>query len=244
MPRTTTINPKVYLLSQAPLNKAHYPVKKKYYALFWTNGPSDAARRLAMQTLCIELGVRNVRVAAVPNSRVRSHLRAIRQIDAMPELRGRVNLVAEDVLCPEYMPYWLYTLQTIVEKAPPGWGVLQLAHEGDPAILDSPHAPYLPWRRHAARGVVCYAVHPRGRRDILRAFASASPAWPAVDSPVEDTLFTLTPTYTYHVPLFCPQERRKALTDHMVHYSSTVQKSDVYKQERNMCSQILNLRIG
>jgi hypothetical protein len=238
MPKTATINPNVYLLSQAPLNKEHYPVKKKYYALFWTNGPSDAARRLAMQTLCIELGVRNVRVAAAPNSRVRSHLRAIRQIDAMPELRGRVNLVAEDVLCPAYMPHWLYTLQTIVEKAPPGWGVLQLAHEGGPAILHSPHAPYLPWGRHAARGVVCYAVHPRGRRDILRACASVSP-----DSPVEDTLFALTPTYTYHVPLFCPQEGRKANTDSMVHYSNTVQKSDVYRQERNTCRQILNLRI-
>lgn len=249
----------IYLLSKSSiLHQKRYPVHKQFYTLLWLNEADSNARRSALQTFCIELNLRNVRVAAIAdshtthNAQTLSHLRAMKRMESMPELRDCVNLVAEDTLSSSYMPYWLYTLQTVIENAPPDWGVLQLAYDGPPSIMTMSSAPFVPWTKHRSPGTLFYAVHPRGRKAIMDDMRAPKPARYSPDLPPEH-LFEITPTYTYHMPLFCKhlndyppraRERQKALADAMVRHANDVHQTDIYKQERQMVRQILNLNLG
>jgi hypothetical protein len=185
-----------------------------------------------------------------------SHVRALRQI-AHDVPAGQVAYVAENTLSYRHVPFWTTTLEGILCNAPADWGVLQLAYTCgsatraiveramtpqkrafnsdacyvERAVVESAHAPFVPWSRIRTPGTTFYAVSPRGYRDILahvdrhtNANANANiatsrhahdplyslystgdpPLRPPRFDPNLDAshLFALTPTYTFHVPMF------------------------------------------
>jgi hypothetical protein len=171
-----------------------------------------------------------------------SHVRALRQI-AHDVPAGQVAYVAENTLSYRHVPFWTTTLEGILRNAPADWGVLQLAYTCgsatraiveramtpqkrafhrdvyyvERAVVESAHAPFVPWERIRTPGTTFYAVSPRGCRDILRHVDrhhanhrhtsshshSHSQSHPRFDPNLDAShLFALTPTYTFHLPMF------------------------------------------
>jgi len=184
-----------------------------------------------------------------------SHIRALRQIHRDVDT-GQIAYVAENTLSYDYVPYWTTSLERIIANAPEDWGIIQLsyycgqisrqlahhAHRNDHAkrhnrfcaekcVIESVHAPFVPWTEHYTDGTTFYIVHPRGYTDILKHVKQykydtlyTKHRVPRFDpNVIASHLFALTTTYTFHLPLFTHRLQTRQLRD----YAQTKENLDI-----------------
>lgn len=164
-----------------------------------------------------------------------SHVRALRRIHK-DSPAGQIAYVAENTLSFEYVPHWTTTLERILCNAPEGWGIIQLAYVCSPAtasivrntpsvrgplcvddpfvvekaVVQSPQAPFVPWKGICTYGTAFYAVHPRGYKAILQHVKryKYDPLYcneriPRFHPDIDPShLFALAKTFTFNIPLF------------------------------------------
>lgn len=175
-----------------------------------------------------------------------SHVRALRQINKDIKT-GQIAYVAENTLSYDYVPFWTTTLERIIANAPEDWGIIQLSYYCGPLsyqlavhanrknvdklhdtyltenhIIESVHAPFVPWDDHYAEGTTFYIVHPRGYTDVLKHVKRykydalyTKHSIPRFDpNVIASHLFALTKTYTFHLPMFTYRPHTKQLRDY------------------------------
>lgn len=175
-----------------------------------------------------------------------SHIRAIRRIQQ--DQKGEdIAYVAENTLSYAYTQFWTTTLERILCNAPEDWGIIQLAYYCGPvseqlaryanrrspsvlndpfcvekSVIESAHAPFVPWTSVYTEGTTFYAIHPRGYTDILKHVRryKYDPLYEKHKIPrfdpnvIASHLFALTTTYTFHLPMFTFRPQTRQLRDY------------------------------
>lgn len=173
------------------------------YTFYYINLEKAAARRDKINKLFEKYQIKNKIIDAVlggPNQRdkelacLRSHIKAIQ---TFYDSGDEVGIICEDDLSFEYKNYWRNSLETVIQKAPSHWEVIQLAYIACyfPNLIvscsNSHYVPYHPW----VCSTLCYAINRKGAEKILN---SKQPP-PSI---IEHYIYTQTKTYIYKYPMF------------------------------------------
>lgn len=178
------------------------PIKIPFY---WINLDKCVERRANMEKLFSIHQIPNIRVSAILGHDehtksvgcYRSHLKAIKMIATGND---PIGIVCEDDLTMEYQQYWRKNLQDVLEEAPKGWDIIQLAVIIHPLIYRLFYSNYKklyrPYHSYFF-STLCYAITKEGAIKITK---DPQP----YREPCEWAIYQhrQIKTYTYKYPMF------------------------------------------